>query len=67
MTLQKILHTYKLRLTNLNQKNRSLKLGRLSTHRDIDLKELGYLEEFSPETILQKIIAGKDIVFVKKN
>ncbi|MDX2248921.1 MAG: AAA domain-containing protein [Bacteroidia bacterium] len=61
-----IIHSYKLRLTNLSQSNRSLKLARLSKSRDIDLKDLGFLEEDSAEDILLKIIAGKDVRLISK-
>lgn len=64
MSLHRILQTYKLRLTNLNQRNRSLKLGKLSARRDIDLKDLSFLNEESVETILQKIIAGKNVTLI---
>ena len=64
--MRQIIHTYKLRLTNLSQGNRSLKLGKLSSRRDIDLKDLGFLEKDSPEEILQKIIAGKDIRLISR-
>ncbi|MFK7969223.1 MAG: AAA domain-containing protein [Bacteroidia bacterium] len=64
--MRKILHTYKLRLTNLSQANRSLRLSKLSRRRDIDLCDLGYVEQESPEDILNKILDGKDVVLVKK-
>lgn len=59
--MRQIIHSYKLRLTNLSQSNRSLKLSRISKTRDIDLKDLSFLENESAEEILQKIIAGKDV------
>ena len=64
--MRNIIHNYKLRLTNLSQGNRSLKLGRLSSRRDIDLKDLGLLEKDTAEEILAKIIAGKDVKLINK-
>lgn len=64
--MRQILHNYKLRLTNLSQSNRSLKLARLSSRRDMDLKMLAYLEKESAEEILSKIIADKDIRLINK-
>ncbi|MEZ4771794.1 MAG: AAA domain-containing protein [Bacteroidia bacterium] len=64
--MHQIIHSYKLRLTNLSQSNRSLKLARLSKSRDMDLKDLGFLEEDSPEDILLKIISGKDVRLINK-
>ncbi|MCI4671131.1 MAG: AAA domain-containing protein [Bacteroidia bacterium] len=59
--MRQILHSYKLRLTNLSQGNRSLKLGRLGKRRDIDLKDFDNIEEDSAEKILARIIEGKDV------
>ncbi len=64
--MHQIIHNFKLRLTNLSQGNRSLKLGRLSSRRDIDLKMLAYLEKESAEEILAKIIADKDVRLIKQ-
>lgn len=64
--MRQIIHNYKLRLTNLSQGNRSLKLGRLSKRRDIDLKSLGFLDSQSAEDLLKKIIAGKSITLLQK-
>lgn len=64
--MRQIIHTYKLRLTNLSQGNRSLKLARLSKRRDIDLMDLGFLEKDSPEEVLSKIIAGKDVRLINR-
>ncbi|MEZ4829221.1 MAG: AAA domain-containing protein [Bacteroidia bacterium] len=64
--MHQIIHSYKHRLTNLSQSNRSLKLPRLSKSRDMDLKDLGFLEEDSPEDILLKIISGKDVRLINK-
>ncbi|MEL7531255.1 MAG: DUF4011 domain-containing protein, partial [Bacteroidota bacterium] len=64
--MRQILHNYKLRLTNLSQGNRSLKLSRLSKRRDIDLRDLGFLEKDSPEALLEKIIAGKDLRLINR-
>lgn len=64
--MRQILHTYKLRLTNLSQGNRSLRLARLSKRRDIDLKDLGFIEKDSAEQILAKIIAGKDVTLLSR-
>jgi len=60
------LHTYKLRLTNLSQGNRSLKLGKLSKRRDIDLKQLGHLHQLSAEQMLERIIAGKSLTLLNR-
>lgn len=64
--MRQIIHNYKLRLTNLSQSNRTLKLGRLSKRRDIDLKDLGFLVKDSAEEMLERLIAGKDITLIKQ-
>jgi RecA/RadA recombinase len=64
--MRQILHQYKLRLTNLSQANRSLKLGRLSRRRDIDWKNLGFLGKESAEELLQKVIADKDVRLINR-
>ncbi|MEL6851187.1 MAG: AAA domain-containing protein, partial [Bacteroidota bacterium] len=64
--MRQIIHNYKLRLTNLSQGNRSLKLGRLSSRRDIDLHDLGLIEQDEAEDILRKIIAGKEVRLINK-
>ncbi|MFN0201696.1 MAG: AAA domain-containing protein [Bacteroidia bacterium] len=64
--MQQILHTYKLRLTNLSQGNRALRLGKLSLRRDADLFEWGFLENESPEALFQKILAGKNLRILNK-
>lgn len=60
----RILHAYKLRLTNLAQSNRSLKLARLSVRRDIDLLDLGFVGDDTAEDILARIIAGKSVTLL---
>ena len=64
--MRQIIHNYKLRLTNLSQGNRSLKLSRLSKARDIDLKDLAFIEKHTAESILKNIIAGKDIRLINR-
>ncbi len=64
--MQQILHAFKLRLTNLSQGNRSLKLGRLSTRRDIDLWDLAHLAGKSAEELLEQVIAGKDVTLISQ-
>ncbi|RMG74632.1 MAG: DUF4011 domain-containing protein [Bacteroidetes bacterium] len=64
--MRQILHTYKLRLTNLSQGNRSLRLGRLSRHRDIDLRDLGFVEENPAEALLERILAGRDVTLLSR-
>lgn len=64
--MQQILHAFKLRLTNLSQGNRSLKLGRLSARRDIDLWDLAHLAGKSAEELLEQVIAGKDITLITR-
>ena len=64
--MQPILHQYKLRLTNLSQGNRSLKLVRLSARRDIDLTSLSFVNKESAEQILEKILAGRDVKLIQK-
>jgi hypothetical protein len=64
--MKQILHSYKLRLTNLSQGNRALKLGRLSKRMDIDLKQLGLLEKETAEELLQKIIQGRQTRIIHK-
>lgn len=64
--MREIIHNYKLRLTNLSQGNRALKLSRLSSRRDVDVRDLGFLEKDRPEALLQKIIAGKDIPLIRR-
>lgn len=64
--MKKILHSYKLRLTNISQGSRALKLAKLSPRRDIDWCELGFLEGESAEDLLQKVIAGKPTRLIQK-
>lgn len=64
--MQEILHQYKIRLTNLSQGNRSLKLNRLSSYRDLDLTEASHLEKLSAEELLERIIRRKKTVLLKK-
>ncbi|MEL6731193.1 MAG: AAA domain-containing protein [Bacteroidota bacterium] len=64
--MRQILHSYKLRLTNLSQGNRSLRLGKLSRHQDIDLRDLHYVEDDGAEEIFQKVLAGRDIRLLSK-
>lgn len=64
--MKHILHNYKLRLTNISQGNRALKLGKLSAKRDLDWTDLGFLEGESPEILLQKVIAGKNVRLIHK-
>lgn len=60
------LHQYKLRLTNLNQSNRSLKLSRLSAVKDLDLMEAGHANKLSTKEILERIVAGKSVNLVNQ-
>jgi hypothetical protein len=60
-----VLHQYKLRLTNLSQANRSLKLHRLSARKDVDLADLSQLNQLSATEILGKIIAGQNVTLIK--
>lgn len=64
--MQHILHNYQLRLTNISQGNRALKLGKLSARRDLDWTDLGFLEEESPEILFQKVMAGKNVRLINK-
>lgn len=64
--MQQILHAFKLRLTNLSQGNRSLKLNRLSTRRDIDLWDLAHLAGKSAEQLLEQVIAGKSVTLISR-
>jgi ABC-type iron transport system FetAB ATPase subunit len=64
--MRQIIHSYKLRLTNLSQGNRSLKLARLSAQKDMDLLDLGGLEKESAEALFEKLLAGKDIRLINK-
>lgn len=64
--MRQIFHTYKLRLTNLSQANRSLKLGRLSKRRDIDLSQLAFLHNYTAEELLERIIAGKSVTLIQR-
>ena len=64
--LRQILHTYKLRLTNLSQSNRSLKLGKLSKRRDIDLCQLAHLNGMSADEMLLRLLADKDINLISR-
>lgn len=63
--MRSVLHQYKLRLTNLSQSNRSLKLGKLSRLRDLDLTEAAFVNKLSAREILGKVIAGKSVDLVK--
>ncbi len=64
--MKHILHNYQLRLTNISQGNRALKLGKLSVRRDLDWTNLGFLEEESPEILFQKVLAGKNVRLINK-
>ncbi|MEM9933787.1 MAG: AAA domain-containing protein [Bacteroidota bacterium] len=64
--MKQILHTYKLRLINLSQGNRSLKLSRLSKRRDMDMAEMGYLENTTPEELIKKILGRKQLKLLTK-
>lgn len=64
--IQQILHTYKLRLTNISQGSRALKLARLSKRKDVDGFELGYADGNTPEELLRKILAGKSVRLIQK-
>lgn len=64
--MQPILHQYKLRLTNLSQSNRSLKLLRLSPRRDLDLMALNYANKEPTTKLLEKILGGKDLKLIQK-
>ncbi|TAE55779.1 MAG: DUF4011 domain-containing protein [Bacteroidetes bacterium] len=59
--MRSVLHTYQLRLTNLSQSNRALRLAKLSALRDVDLCSLGFIEKDSPAEMLRKVLAGKDL------
>lgn len=56
-----VIHSYKLRLTNLSQRNRSLKLGSLSPRKDMDLVMASFVNKLSTEELLSKIVAGKSV------
>lgn len=60
------LHQYKIRLTNLSQSNRSLKLARLSRTRDLDLTATAFVNGMSPKEILEKVVAGKSVNLIKE-
>ncbi|MFM2376783.1 MAG: hypothetical protein RLZZ165_1880, partial [Bacteroidota bacterium] len=60
-----VMHQYKLRLTNLSQSNRSLKLQRLSVRKDIDLLDLSFLNQLSATDILNRLIAGQNVPLIK--
>ncbi|RMG19553.1 MAG: DUF4011 domain-containing protein [Bacteroidetes bacterium] len=64
--MHQLIHHYKLRLTNLSQANRSLKLARLSKRRDIDFKAFDYLEGERAEELLARLIAGKDVRLINR-
>ncbi len=64
--MKQILHSYQLRLTNLSQGNRALRLMKLSKRQDIDLKSLGGLEDHSAEDMLQRLIQGKNVSLLRK-
>lgn len=66
LSLRQILHTYKLRLTNLSQSNRSLKLGKLSKRRDIDLCQLAHLNGMSADDMLLRLLADKDLTLISR-
>jgi hypothetical protein len=60
-----VMHQYKLRLTNLSQANRSLKLSKLSVRKDLDLTDAGFVQQLSAPEILSKIIAGQSVTLLK--
>lgn len=63
--MRNIIHQYKLRLTNLSQGNRSLKLARLSSRRDLDLMEASFAAGESTTDLLTKIVSGKKATLLK--
>lgn len=58
---RRTLHQYKLRLTNLSQSNRSLKLGRLSRHKDLDLTVASQAHKMTAGEMLSRIVAGRSV------
>ncbi|GAB4403697.1 MAG: hypothetical protein OHK0039_03150 [Bacteroidia bacterium] len=64
--MRQILHTYKLRLTNLSQANRSLRLGTLGRQREIDLCDLGQIDGATPAELLQRLLAGRDLTLLAR-
>ncbi len=64
--MRQILHAFQLRLTNLSQGNRALKLGRLSPRRDLDWRELAFLDEKSAEDLLATLMAGKSVPLIRQ-
>jgi len=64
--MQQILHSYQLRLTNLSQGNRALRLLRLSKRRDMDLCEFAGMEYPQAEELMKRLIADKDVKLVSK-
>lgn len=63
--MRPVLHQYKLRLTNLSQANRSLRLGRLSKRKDLDLTAAAFANKLSSQDIVQRIVAGRSVDLVR--
>ncbi len=64
--MQDVLHIFKRRLTNLSQRNRSLKLARLSPRRDVDWKSLAFLDDASAEDLLARLLSGKEVKLLSR-
>lgn len=64
--MREILHSYKLRLTNISQGNRAIKLMKLSPRRDMDFTNLAFLEEDSAEDLFRKVLSGKNHRLIHK-
>ena len=61
-----LLTRYRLRLANLSQRNRALKLGKLSPQRDVDWFDLAYIEDESADKLLDRVVSGKSVAPVKR-
>lgn len=60
-----VLQQYKQRLINLNQKNRSLKLSKISPNRDFDLFDFSHENNEPAQSLLLDIIKQKPITLIK--
>lgn len=59
MDVQALLHLCRLRLLDLSQGNRALKMPRLLAGRELDLHELGWQLGTTPGQLLAQLISGK--------
>ncbi|MFN7707225.1 MAG: AAA domain-containing protein [Sphingobacteriia bacterium] len=65
MSLTALIHSSRLRLLDLSQRNRALKMPRLLPGRELDLHSLGWTEGTPPEAILASVVAQQRVALLK--